>query len=122
MRRRAVLMLALLLAACDQNMAQQKRYTTYEASSLWPDGTSARPLPAGVVAQSEPAYVAAVTTRPAASPAFLCHGREQFDVFCSPATASPATGTDWSCNEASRPRPPITRRAFGRPQPSTSST
>ena len=41
------------LAACDLSMTQQRKLTTYAPSSLWLDGTSARPLPAGVVAQGE---------------------------------------------------------------------
>lgn len=77
-------LLLLLLASCDQNMAEQKRYETYAPAPIWPYGTSARPLPEGVVAQSDPAYLAAVAQRPPVNDALLQHGREQYDVFCSP--------------------------------------
>lgn len=82
--RRPLLLLVLLLAGCDQDMAEQKRYTAYEPAPLWPNGTSARPLPEGVVAQSDPAYFAAIAEPPLVSPALLARGREQYDVFCSP--------------------------------------
>jgi mono/diheme cytochrome c family protein len=41
----------LAAAGCQQKMADQPSYRPYEPSSYFPDGTSARPLPAGVVAR-----------------------------------------------------------------------
>jgi mono/diheme cytochrome c family protein len=81
-----LLALAALLAGCDQSMSDQKRYDTYEpaAASLWPDGSSARPLPEGVVAEGDLAYAAAAASPPAVTPALLQHGRGQFAIFCSP--------------------------------------
>jgi mono/diheme cytochrome c family protein len=64
-------------------MAQQKRYATYVAAPLWPDGAAARPLPEGVVAQGDLARLAAAA-RPEITPALLDRGRERFEIFCAP--------------------------------------
>ena len=47
MRAALLLLLSLALAACKQEMAQQRRLDTYGPAPLWPDGSAARPLPAG---------------------------------------------------------------------------
>jgi mono/diheme cytochrome c family protein len=65
-------------------MDEQKRYETYEPAAVWPDGSSARPLPEGVVAQGDLAYLAAAATPPPVTPALLEHGQQRFTVFCSP--------------------------------------
>lgn len=65
-------------------MRQQKRYDTYAGAALWPDGSEARPLPAGVVAQGDPARAAVAAASPPATPALLARGRERYDIFCSP--------------------------------------
>jgi len=86
MKQRAIAIAALtLLAGCaDQSMREQKRYATYAAAELWPDGTSARPPPAGVVAQSDPQRKAASDTPPAITKIFIERGRERYDIYCSP--------------------------------------
>ncbi len=54
MRPLLCLSAALLLAACnDVSMTQQNRYGTYTPAALFPDGTEAQALPAGVVAQGD---------------------------------------------------------------------
>jgi mono/diheme cytochrome c family protein len=45
------LFLAAIAAGCEQEMAKQPSYTTYEPSSFFADGQSARPLPAGTFAR-----------------------------------------------------------------------
>ena len=55
-RLATVLMLtatAATLSACDLSMTQQRKLTTYAPTSLWKDGSSARPLPEHVVAQGD---------------------------------------------------------------------
>jgi mono/diheme cytochrome c family protein len=85
MRRAAILLgLAVLLAGCDRSMTQQKRYDTYAAATIWPDGTSARPLPEHVVAQGDLARHAAAARPPPATPQVLARGRERFGIFCAP--------------------------------------
>lgn len=86
-RAARLLLLTVLpgLPGCqDQSMRQQKRYDTYEGSALWPDGTAARPLPVGAVAQSDRGRAAAIAEPPAVSPTLLARGRERFDIYCSP--------------------------------------
>ncbi len=46
----------LLLAGCAQKMTVQPRINPLAASSLFPDGQSARPLPPGTVPRDESAY------------------------------------------------------------------
>ena len=76
--------LPLALGACKQSMIQQEKYKTYAPASLWPDGTSARPLPDGTVARGDLARDAAAAEPPLATPALLRRGRERFDIYCSP--------------------------------------
>lgn len=49
--KRLALLLAALAAGCQQKMADQPSYRPYEPSGFFPDGASARPLPAGAVAR-----------------------------------------------------------------------
>ncbi|MBY0298844.1 MAG: cytochrome c [Methylobacterium sp.] len=65
-------------------MFQQKRFDTYEPSTIWRDGTAAQPLPAGTVAQGDLARDAALADPPDVTPALLKLGRDRYDVFCSP--------------------------------------
>ena len=74
----------VLLAGCDLSMTRQNKYTTYSPSSLWQDGTSARPLPAHVVAQGDLARAAQAANPPKVTPALLRRGRERFNIYCSP--------------------------------------
>ena len=85
MRRLALLLSALALAGCaDQSMREQKRYDTYEPAALWPDGTAARPLPEGAVAQGDLARAAALAQPPAVTRALLRRGQERYEIFCTP--------------------------------------
>jgi mono/diheme cytochrome c family protein len=49
--KRLALLLAAIAAGCQQKMADQPSYRPYQPSAFFPDGASARPLPAGVVAR-----------------------------------------------------------------------
>lgn len=80
----ASLAAAMTLAACDLSMTQQRKLNTYAPTSLWPDGTSARPLPAHVVAQGDVERAAEATTPPAVTAALLQRGRERYGIFCAP--------------------------------------
>jgi mono/diheme cytochrome c family protein len=87
-RRLAIVMTlaatGLTLAACDLSMTQQRKLTTYAPTSLWPDGSSARPLPAHVVAQGDVARAAEAATSPPITAALLARGQERFGIFCAP--------------------------------------
>lgn len=74
----------LALAGCGLSMTEQRKLKTYAPTSLWRDGTSARPLPANVVAQGDLARAAAEQTPPPVTEALLERGRQRFDIFCSP--------------------------------------
>lgn len=75
---------ASLLAGCDVSMTEQRKLTTYSPTSLWPDGTTARPLPAGVVAKGDVERAAAAKDPPQVTEALLVRGRERFGIFCAP--------------------------------------
>jgi mono/diheme cytochrome c family protein len=78
------LLLALALAGCDQAMVQQKRYDTYEPIAVWPDGTEARPLPEGTVAQGDLDYLASLMDPPPATRELIEQGQEGFNAICAP--------------------------------------
>lgn len=77
-------LLSLPLAACGLSMTQQRKYTTYEPASVWPDGTSARPLPDHVVAQGAIARHDQETRPPSVTPALLERGQQRFNIYCAP--------------------------------------
>jgi mono/diheme cytochrome c family protein len=83
-RRAALLLLALGLVGCDQSMTQQKRYDTYAPVATWPDGTEARPLPEGTVAQGDLDYLAAVKNPPPVTRELIERGHEGFNAICAP--------------------------------------
>ena len=102
----ALLLSALALAGCDdQSMRQQKRYDTYEPAALWPDGTEARPLPEGVVAQGDLARAAALAQPPPVTRALLRRGQERYEIFCSPCHGLAGDG-DGMIVRAAFPAPP----------------
>ena len=82
--RRFAPLAVLLLAGCDLSMTQQPKYTAYAPSSIWPDGTSARPLPKGAVAQGDLAREAAQNKPPEVTAALLARGQDRFNSYCSP--------------------------------------
>ncbi|KWV57062.1 cytochrome C [Bradyrhizobium macuxiense] len=89
MRRIAAQLLGIalcagLLAGCDLSMTEQRKLATNSPTSLWPDGTTARPLPAGVVAQGDLDRDAAARPPPPVTEALLVRGRERFGIFCAP--------------------------------------
>lgn len=96
-RRRTLLgllALALLLSACGRNMYQQPRYDTYEPSTFFEDGASARPLVEGTVArgfaiEDEHRFLGTVNGQQAPTFPYLVdrrtleRGQEQYSIFCS---------------------------------------
>ena len=85
MTRLLLLAIVLAVAGCDdQSMRQQNRYDTYAPSKIWPNGSEAQPLPAGVVAQGDLARARGAKEPPPVTGSLMRTGRENFDVFCSP--------------------------------------
>jgi mono/diheme cytochrome c family protein len=95
----------MVLTGCDVSMTEQNKYTTYSPADLWPDGTSARPLPAHVVAQGDLAREDAVRNPPPVTAALLKRGRERFDIYCSPCHGLDGRG-DGMVVTRGFPRPP----------------
>ena len=104
----AVLLSVLLLGltSCRQYMANQPRYNTYQESGFFPDGTSARPLPEGVIAQGfERAQASAALPFPVTMDV-LKRGQERFDIFCTPCHDHLGTGQGMAVRRGFREPPP----------------
>lgn len=83
-RAAALIVILLVLTGCDLSMTKQRKLKTYASTGLWSDGTSARPLPAGVVAQGDSVREAARKNPPVVSDTLLARGHDRFDIYCSP--------------------------------------
>lgn len=85
MRRTAPLLLlaAMALVACEQNMDVQPKYSEYAKAPAF-RGSVLRTPPAGAVARDDPALEQAATHKPAVTAALLDRGRERFEIFCQP--------------------------------------
>ncbi|MBR0847216.1 cytochrome c [Bradyrhizobium diazoefficiens] len=87
-----IIVLAGLLAACDQNMDSQPRYSEYSRAPLF-RGSVLRPPPANTVARDDLEREKAASTKPALSAELLARGRERFGIFCSPCHGAGGDGT-----------------------------
>jgi mono/diheme cytochrome c family protein len=90
-----LLVLVAGLAGCRQDMHDAPRYDPYEASAVFPKGSSARPLVEGTVARSDVLDDDLLTTGKidgqladefpfAITRADLDRGEQRFDIYCSP--------------------------------------
>jgi mono/diheme cytochrome c family protein len=79
----AAIMLALLLAGCDQNMEVQPKYSEYGRAPLFRGGVLREP-PAGAVARDDLAREADVENKPSLTAELLARGQQRFGIFCSP--------------------------------------
>ena len=87
MRRALAILPLLVLAGCDQKMAEMPKCAPLDTSPLFADGAADRPEVPGTVAAD-----ADLAPQPAALPAalplaLLQHGQDRFNVFCSPCHA-----------------------------------
>jgi mono/diheme cytochrome c family protein len=82
-RSSGILLLLLSLVACDE-MSHQKKYDSYEQSSLFPDGKSLQAPPDGTIARDDPALTAALENRPEMSMALLERGEQRYGIYCAP--------------------------------------
>src|SRR5262245_2170660 len=87
-----IIMLAGLLAGCDQNMDEQPRYSEYSRAPLFRGGVL-RPPPANTVARDDPERKNAAQTKPALTPGLFARGKERFGIFCSPCHGGGGDGT-----------------------------
>jgi mono/diheme cytochrome c family protein len=94
-RRRAALLVLVILAACRQDMHDQPVYEPLEAGPFFADDRASRPPVPGTVARDEGDLESPVQTgRTGATflprgplpldAALLARGRERYDVFCAP--------------------------------------
>jgi mono/diheme cytochrome c family protein len=89
----------MFLVACRQDMQDQPRYKPLAGSRIFPDGRSARPIPANTVARDEldaddvvhtgktPGGDWTDTFPVPVTLALLDRGQQRFDIFCSPCHA-----------------------------------
>jgi mono/diheme cytochrome c family protein len=78
-----LILAAVCLAACDQNMDVQPKYSEYARAPAFRGGVLRNP-PDGSVARDDPARDQAVTSKPPLTAALLDRGAERFGIFCSP--------------------------------------
>jgi mono/diheme cytochrome c family protein len=91
----ALLIGCLLLAACGTQMREQPKHRTFDPSSFFEDGASARSLPANTVARGQLQldthfYVGMVDGAPAEEFPFpvtdvvLARGQQRYTIYCAP--------------------------------------
>jgi mono/diheme cytochrome c family protein len=93
---------AVLLVACGNNMRDDSRLKPYEASPVFADGTSARPIDPNAVARSQSADLALTTGKQngnvvtafpiTVDSATIATGQLRFNVFCVPCHGAAADG------------------------------
>lgn len=104
-----LLLLLFCLTSCRQYMADQPRYKPYQESGFFPDGTSARPLPEGVIPQG---FERNLTVESSATFPFpltmdiLKRGQERFEIFCTPCHDHMGTGQGMAVRRGFRTPPP----------------
>jgi hypothetical protein len=105
-----LLLAILLLTSCRQQMADQPRYEALEASSLFADQRSARPIPIGAIARGfldDGSSASAATTFPfEVTKDILARGRDRYDIFCSPCHDRLGNGNGMVVRRGFRSPPP----------------
>lgn len=96
--------LLLGLVGCD-DMAEQPRAAAQEASTFFPDGKVNQVPPAGTVARGDLAWEAVLAERPALTVTLMQHGRERFEIYCTPCHGVAGDGNGTVVNRGF-PRPP----------------
>jgi len=92
-RRAALLIVCLALAGCTRsNMDSQPKYNEYKPAGLFRDGKVQQTPPEGAMSRDDLALSEEATQRPAITRQLLAHGREKYDVFCSPCHDRVGTG------------------------------
>jgi mono/diheme cytochrome c family protein len=96
-------LVALACSACRQDMQQQPKYPPLARSWFYPDGRSARPVPAGTIAVDEVSDKLALTTGYTngtfvtaipipVTAALLERGRDRYNIYCAPCHAETGDG------------------------------
>jgi mono/diheme cytochrome c family protein len=79
----ALVAISLSVAACEQNMDVQPRYSEYSRAPLFRGGVLRNP-PTGAVARDDLAHEAESRTKPVLSAELFDRGHQRFDIFCAP--------------------------------------
>ncbi|WGD51590.1 cytochrome c [Bradyrhizobium sp. CB1650] len=87
-----IVVLAALLADCDQNMDVQPRYGEYSRAPLFRGSVLRRP-PENTIARDDLERENVAGTKPALSAELLARGRVRFGIFCSPCHGAGGDGT-----------------------------
>src|SRR5689334_17493531 len=110
-------LLLMFLASCTQQMADQPRCDPLQASDFFPNGSSARPLPEGVipydqVAQDELRDTGFINGKPAdrfpfaVDAALMSRGRQRYNIYCSPCHDYLGTGNGMAAVRGFQRKPP----------------
>ena len=108
--------LAFLLASCTQRMANQPRYDPLERSDFFPNASSARPLPMGVIARDyaekdDLRDTGMINGKPAdrfpfpITAVILSRGQERYNIYCSPCHDYIGTGAGMAARRGFRQNP-----------------
>jgi mono/diheme cytochrome c family protein len=103
--RLAAVLMSLAAAGCSQNMTDQPKYSEYKPAPLFRNGRVLQTPVAGTVARGDLDRAKAASERPPLTAALLAHGRENFNVFCSPCHARSGYGNGMVVQRG-MPRPP----------------
>jgi mono/diheme cytochrome c family protein len=82
-RAARLLFIGLLLPACSQEMDNQPKYKTYRPTSIDWSEPAQQPV-AGTIARGQLPQPIPESLPLPLTPALLAHGRERFNVYCSP--------------------------------------
>lgn len=115
----------VLLAGCSQQMAEQPRHKPLDASTVFDDGRSARPLVPSTVARGqlrddEQLYTGKSRGAPVDTLPFpvtrevLERGQVRFDIYCSPCHGRLGDGQGMVVQRGFTPPPPFTPIAYAR--------
>jgi mono/diheme cytochrome c family protein len=108
--------LFLLVASCTQQMAEQPRYDPLQASDFFPNGASARLLPAGVISHNyadrdESRDTGMVNGKPVDTIPFtidrdfMLRGQQRYNIYCSPCHDYLGTGNGMAARRGFQRRP-----------------
>jgi mono/diheme cytochrome c family protein len=98
-----LVLVVLTCSACRQDMQQQPKFPPLARSWFYPDGRSARPVPAGTIAVDEISDNSALTTGYAngalvttipipITASMLQRGRDRYNIYCAPCHAETGDG------------------------------
>lgn len=104
-----LILLALMLTGCGENMVQQPRYDHYEQSEIFANGMAMQAPPEGTRDRS-PLVFADTAQQPEMSRALLDRGRERHDIFCAMCHAHDGSGNG-TIPARGYPRPPAYQSA-----------